>query len=321
MSRRRYLPSCKVLGDKTDDKQMESEELIDEIGAIELIYPDHVKKLAPLIYEFNIPQHETVRMQMSFPELYPEEKPDIIQVNSDKTHGRLYDDKYLESLFDEVLDSIFTEDMVCIFDFFTELDAILYDGGENETSGEEFEEPESEQEEEEDEPVEYEQDIVQNFKDLKVSKTEQVKKPLLNPMEGWIASEPITDRKSTFQAFIKEVHSVDEAMDALELLKQDRKIMRSRHNMTAYRIKNGDIRYQDFDDDGESAAGGRMLHLLTIMDLWNCIAVVSRWFGGVHIGPDRFKHINSTTREAVVKSGLGGEESKKNSTSKGKKKK
>lgn len=38
-----------------------------------------------------------------------------------------------------------------------------------------------------------------------------------------------------------------------------------------------------------------------MMDAWNVIVVVSRWFGGTHIGPDRFKHINSAAREAVLK--------------------
>lgn len=38
-----------------------------------------------------------------------------------------------------------------------------------------------------------------------------------------------------------------------------------------------------------------------MMDAWNVIVVVSRWFGGTHIGPDRFKHINTAARDAVVK--------------------
>lgn len=295
---------------------MESEELNDEIGAIELIYPDHLTKLAPLLYEFKIPQHESVLVQMSFPEKYPEEKPQIIQVHSDKTaRGESYDDRYLESLFGDVLDSIYTEDMVCVFDFFTELDAILFHDEAEITLDEE---PETDTHEEGTIFVNQleEGDLVQRFSKVKVDDEKNEKTQIKNPLEGWISSEPITDRKSTFQAFIKEVHSVDEAMDLLELLKQDRKIMRSSHNMTAYRIKVGDIQYQDYDDDGESLAGGRMLHLLTIMDLWNCIVVVSRWFGGVHIGPDRFKHINSTTRELVIKSGLD-----KKAVSKSKKKK
>lgn len=40
------------------------------------------------------------------------------------------------------------------------------------------------------------------------------------------------------------------------------------------------------------------------MDVWNVMVVVSRWFGGAHIGPDRFKHINSTAREAVIRAGF-----------------
>ncbi|KAH3683176.1 hypothetical protein WICPIJ_005845, partial [Wickerhamomyces pijperi] len=43
----------------------------------------------------------------------------------------------------------------------------------------------------------------------------------------------------------------------------------------------------------------------TLMGVENCVVVVSRWFGGAHIGPDRFKHINSTAREAVLKAGFG----------------
>ena len=41
------------------------------------------------------------------------------------------------------------------------------------------------------------------------------------------------------------------------------------------------------DDDGETHAGSRMLHLLEILDAANVIVVVSRWYGGIQLGPDR----------------------------------
>ena len=41
---------------------------------------------------------------------------------------------------------------------------------------------------------------------------------------------------------------------------------------------------QDCDDDGEAAAGGRLLHLLQAADVRNVVVVVSRWFGGVLLG-------------------------------------
>ena len=86
--------------------------------------------------------------------------------------------------------------------------------------------------------------------------------------------------------------------------------------------------FTDNDDDGETAAGGRLAHLLQILvsigasiDLliarqlpWhiftrvfqevnNVLVVVTRYFGGIHLGPDRFKHINQAARNALE---LGG---------------
>ena len=55
----------------------------------------------------------------------------------------------------------------------------------------------------------------------------------------------------------------------------------------------------DNDDDGESQAGGRLAHLLDILDLENVLVVVSRWYGGTLLGPDRFKMINTAARQAL----------------------
>lgn len=56
----------------------------------------------------------------------------------------------------------------------------------------------------------------------------------------------------------------------------------------AYRIcrENG-VTMQDNDDDGEAAAGGRIAHLMQVMEVVNVLVVVSRWYGGVKLGPDR----------------------------------
>jgi len=52
--------------------------------------------------------------------------------------------------------------------------------------------------------------------------------------------------------------------------------------------------YQDQfrDDDGEGGAGDKLLNLLDVCNAINCVIIVTRWYGGVHLGPDRFKHIN-----------------------------
>ena len=60
---------------------------------------------------------------------------------------------------------------------------------------------------------------------------------------------------------------------------------------------------QDYDDDGEDAAGGRLLHLLQILDVKDIVVVVSRWYGGVKLGPARFTHINNAARLLLEKCG------------------
>lgn len=67
----------------------------------------------------------------------------------------------------------------------------------------------------------------------------------------------------------------------LTKLKTNKKINNAKHNMFAYRIQKktgkGTTILQDCDDDGEAHAGGRMLHLLQILDQKNTLVVVTRW--------------------------------------------
>jgi len=75
----------------------------------------------------------------------------------------------------------------------------------------------------------------------------------------------------------------------------------------------------DNDDDGETAAGNRLAHLLQILvsvilsvlvptltvlqEVNNVLVVVTRYFGGIQLGADRFKYINQAARNALE---LGG---------------
>lgn len=40
------------------------------------------------------------------------------------------------------------------------------------------------------------------------------------------------------------------------------------------------------------------------MDVRDVLVVVSRWYGGVHLGPDRFRLINNAARQVVEKADL-----------------
>lgn len=135
-----------------------------------------------------------------------------------------------------------------------------------------------------------------------------------------ISGESIVDRKSTFQAHAAYVENEEEVKHVMQKLKENRKIARASHNIMAYRIEGSrkETFLQDYDDDGENEAGGRLMHLLRILDAKNIVVVVSRWYGGILLGPDRFKHINNCARELIVNSEIFTE--KKVGTAEGQKK-
>ncbi|KDQ08232.1 hypothetical protein BOTBODRAFT_166091 [Botryobasidium botryosum FD-172 SS1] len=115
-----------------------------------------------------------------------------------------------------------------------------------------------------------------------------------------VQSEPINDRKSTFVGHACHIDNPTQVPDVLAYLMADRRIARAAHPIiNAWRCEVDGVMHQDNDDDGESAAGSRLAHLLQIMELNNVLVVVTRYFGGIHLGADRFKHINQAARNAL----------------------
>lgn len=116
----------------------------------------------------------------------------------------------------------------------------------------------------------------------------------------------LEDRRSVFQGHLAEVHSVREVEQVLDELKTNKKIAEATHNIWAYRLLQTEPRTvlcKDSEDDGETYAGNRLLHLLDILDVTNVLIVVTRWYGGIHLGPDRFKHINKVARDLLEQHG------------------
>ncbi|KAF7133624.1 hypothetical protein CNMCM5793_004922 [Aspergillus hiratsukae] len=137
----------------------------------------------------------------------------------------------------------------------------------------------------------------------------------LDSSPDWVLSDVVTEKKSVFVGRAAHVTSLQQAQGYLDhLLATEKKVAAATHNISAWRIRqqrpaNGkgesaEMIVQDCDDDGETAAGGRLLHLMQLMDVWDVIVVVSRWYGGIHLGPDRFRIINAVGRDALIKGGF-----------------
>ncbi|KAH7105599.1 ribosomal protein S5 domain 2-type protein [Auriculariales sp. MPI-PUGE-AT-0066] len=124
-------------------------------------------------------------------------------------------------------------------------------------------------------------------------------------------AEAIIDRKSSFVGRACRISHPNQVPAVLEHLMSDRRVARAAHPIiNAWRCSVNGIMQADNDDDGETAAGGRLAHLLQIMDLDCVLVIVTRYFGGIHLGPDRFKHINSAARSALEAGGFLDEQSK-----------
>lgn len=119
------------------------------------------------------------------------------------------------------------------------------------------------------------------------------------------SKEPLVEKRSVFIAHVARCSSMREVKACQKVLLSDQKIAKATHNISAYRIvEDSGVVRQDSNDDGEDAAGARLLHLLQLTDVTNVYCVVSRYYGGTQLGPARFKLINNCARQLLVDVGL-----------------
>lgn len=111
----------------------------------------------------------------------------------------------------------------------------------------------------------------------------------------WAQGEVIVVSKSRFIGHAAVCRSPEEARRLL-LQVQNSKHARATHNMWAYRLADGRA---DNEDDGEQAAGGRLAELLHVLQAKDVLVVVTRYFGGILLGPQRFKIIAQSARSAL----------------------
>lgn len=122
-----------------------------------------------------------------------------------------------------------------------------------------------------------------------------------------VEGEPVVDRKSTFKAYLATGVDSDEKVQwARRNILGRKNVAKATHNMLAYRFVDADgISHADNDDDGEDGAGAKMAYVLSVLNADNCLVIVARWYGGIKLGPDRFKHIAKCTQRILEANGVG----------------
>ncbi|MBY4895058.1 hypothetical protein A8B78_03915 [Jannaschia sp. EhC01] len=78
----------------------------------------------------------------------------------------------------------------------------------------------------------------------------------------------------------------------LRALKRKKKYAKATHNTWAVLLPDGPLK----NDDGEGGAGQVILQMLERDGLHGHVVVVTRWYGGKHLGGDRFRHVATCVR-------------------------
>lgn len=117
-----------------------------------------------------------------------------------------------------------------------------------------------------------------------------------------VLEDLIRDRGSRYAASVGTVRNRAEIDSFLATLRRRRKFGRATHHSWAAILSEGGPMK---NDDGEAGAGAVILRMLEREAVPDRIVVVTRWYGGVHLGGDRFAHIVTCTRAALAALGNG----------------
>lgn len=102
----------------------------------------------------------------------------------------------------------------------------------------------------------------------------------------------LNDRGSKYAVSGGVCRNGEEAKFFIKELQRKKKFAKATHHSWALLCQEGAIK----NDDGESGAGAVILRMLEREALKDHIIIVTRWYGGKHLGGDRFRHIQTCVR-------------------------
>ena len=103
----------------------------------------------------------------------------------------------------------------------------------------------------------------------------------------------LTDRGSKYAVAGGPAASKEEAEALVAELKRNKRFAKATHNTWAVLLSDGG---PVKNDDGESGAGAVILRMLEREELFDHVVIVTRWFGGKHLGGDRFRRVQDCVR-------------------------
>ncbi len=102
----------------------------------------------------------------------------------------------------------------------------------------------------------------------------------------------ISDRGSKYAVSGGLCRSEEEAKTFIKDLKRRKKFAKATHHSWGLLSASGPLK----NDDGEAGAGMVILRMLEREGITDELVVVTRWYGGKHLGGDRFRHVQEAVR-------------------------
>ncbi len=102
----------------------------------------------------------------------------------------------------------------------------------------------------------------------------------------------ISDRGSKYAVSGGPCTSEADVKELLKTLKKRKKFAKATHNTWGVLTDTGPLK----SDDGETGAGNVILRMLEREGVRDHLIIVTRWYGGKHLGGDRFRHVQTAVR-------------------------
>ena len=113
----------------------------------------------------------------------------------------------------------------------------------------------------------------------------------------------LTDRGSRYAVTMAPAATRKAAEAVVAKLKRKKKYAKATHNTWGVIQPGGEMVK---NDDGEAGAGMVILRMLEREGIEGRVVIVTRWYGGTHLGGDRFRHVQTCVRAALDAQPPGG---------------
>ncbi len=125
----------------------------------------------------------------------------------------------------------------------------------------------------------------------------------VTPREVFVRYEAVLeDRGSRYAVSVGRAQNREDINRFLVIVKSDKKFAKATHNSWAARLRHEGAIYETKQDDGETGAGLVILRELQRVNAVDTVVCVTRWFGGVKLMSDRFRHVQDAARLGLERS-------------------